>query len=55
MIKRFAVFRMPHYYPHGGMGDFIKSFDTREEAEALAKSLDKKGYDIDIEDMETFV
>lgn len=54
-MRRFAVFRSPHYYPNGGMGDFKKSFDTIEEAQDYAASLaPKKGHDVDIEDMEGY-
>lgn len=29
--KRFIIFGYDEYYPSGGMGDFISSFDTLEE------------------------
>lgn len=38
-MKRFAVFAGDNYYPGGGMGDFIKSFDTAEEARAFVEEL----------------
>lgn len=30
--SRFALFMGEHYYPSGGWGDFVASFDTIEEA-----------------------
>ena len=39
MIKRFAVFSGECYYPRGGMSDYKKSFETREEAELYAKGI----------------
>lgn len=32
MIKRYIVFDFDHYYPNGGLGDIVGSFDTVEEA-----------------------
>lgn len=37
-MKRFAVFAGLTYYPGGGMADFVKSFDTEEEANAFIDS-----------------
>lgn len=34
-MKRFIAFAYDQYYPGGGMGDFIGSADTLEEALAL--------------------
>lgn len=34
--KRFLLFGFDTYYPSGGMGDLIDSFDTEEEALAEA-------------------
>jgi len=31
-MKRFLLFEGYHYYPQGGWGDFVKDFDTFEEA-----------------------
>ena len=36
-MKRFLVFGGEDYYPHGGWGDFIDSFDTIEEAKSCAQ------------------
>ena len=38
-MKRFAVFGFDDYYPYGGMGDFMKSFDTEEQAKEFIKKL----------------
>lgn len=53
-MRRFAVFRSPHYYPFGGMGDFQKSFDTKDEAVAFAEAITEHGYSVDVEDMEEY-
>ena len=37
-MKRYWVFRYEHYYPSGGMNDFVGSFDTFEEASKETKS-----------------
>lgn len=31
-MKRYLLFAGDHYYPSGGMDDFIKDFDTQNEA-----------------------
>jgi len=31
-MKRFAVFAGSNYYPTQGLGDFVASFDTEDEA-----------------------
>lgn len=33
-VKRFVLFAGYDYYPSGGWGDFVESFDTAEEARA---------------------
>lgn len=38
-VKRFVVFAYERYYPSGGFGDGRADFDTREEAEAYANTL----------------
>lgn len=38
-MKRYLAFYGTHYYPSGGMGDFIGDFDTCDEAE---KACDQK-------------
>jgi hypothetical protein len=30
--KRFMLFAGSHYYPSGGMNDYVRSFDTVEQA-----------------------
>lgn len=37
MLKRYLVLAGYHYYPSGGWGDFVDSFETIDEAEAHAK------------------
>lgn len=32
-VKRFLVFMYEPYYPSGGWGDFVGSYDTAEDAE----------------------
>ena len=39
-LKRFLVFGYYDYYPGGGWHDFIKGFDTQEEADAFVKRFD---------------
>ena len=43
-MKRFAVFAGSTYYPSAGLGDFVASFDTEEEAKlcVVAKKLRKE-------------
>lgn len=38
--KRFVLFGFYHYYPCGGMGDYIVTFDTLEELMYLSKQDD---------------
>ena len=53
-MRRFAVFKSPYYYPYGGMGDFVKSFDTKEEADAFAEGLTERSHNVDVNDMEEY-
>jgi len=39
-MKRFVVFAGSNYYPSAGLGDFVASFDTEEEAKLCVS--DKK-------------
>jgi len=32
-MEKYLVFSFEHYYPTGGMNDFVESFDTLEAAE----------------------
>jgi hypothetical protein len=41
-FKRFMVFELVRYYPSGGIGDCIESYDTLEEAK---QRLDKEKLD----------
>jgi len=41
-LKRYLVFAYDNYYPAGGWGDFMGSFDTIEEA---ITKLEKHYYD----------
>jgi len=34
-MKRYAVFAWDITFPEGGMGDFVKAFDTKEYAEGF--------------------
>lgn len=34
LLKRYLLFQGDTYYPAPGFGDFVDSFDTKEEAEA---------------------
>lgn len=34
IMKRYAAFAYPNFYPSGGFEDFIESFDTLDEAKA---------------------
>ena len=54
MIKRYAVFKVPFYYPGGGMRDFVKSFNDIAEATAFAAGLEDRLYDIDLVDLEEY-
>lgn len=38
-MKTFFVFAGQHYYPGGGMNDFIGSFLTKEEADDFAEEI----------------
>lgn len=38
-MKRYAVFAYTQYYPSGGINDFKKSFDNRDDAQAFAAEL----------------
>ncbi len=44
MLKRYLVFGHATYYPEGGWSDFKGSFDSLEEADALAEQLDNDPY-----------
>ena len=50
-VKRFVVFGSESYYPAGGWGDFVNSFDTSEEAIKCADSfyLEKAPEVVDLE------
>lgn len=37
-MKRYLLFGGEWYYPSGGWGDFVDSFDTKEQAFEVAKS-----------------
>ena len=37
-MAKFAVFSFPAYYPRGGMGGYVRSFDTQDEAESFAST-----------------
>ena len=36
-MKRYALFAGDHYYPSGGIGDLVGSFETIEEAKAKGR------------------
>ena len=43
-MKKYLIFRFSIYYPTGGFNDFVKDFDTLQEAEKYTiqnKLLDK--------------
>lgn len=42
-VKRFVLFASEDYYPAGGWGDFVGSFDTYAEARAAGEPHDKAG------------
>lgn len=42
-MKRYLVFSGNRYYPDGGWDDFQGSFDTAEEANAVATKLASEG------------
>ena len=42
-VKRFVAFAGDDYYPCGGWGDFIGSFDTMPEAKAAADAQERAG------------
>lgn len=50
-VKRYIVFGSAAYYPSGGWGDFVNSFDTEAEAIICADNL--KGLHPEIIDLET--
>lgn len=41
-MKRWVAFAFEDYYPGGGMGDYVGTFATREEAQRAAEA---QGYD----------
>lgn len=43
-MKRFAAFRGDVYYPMRGLGDYVGSFDTADDAIAAAKAKSADGY-----------
>lgn len=45
-MAKFALFSYPAYYPSGGMGDYVASFDTQEEAENIASTYETPGYQL---------
>lgn len=45
-IKRFMVFEYLSYYPAGGLGDWMESFDSKEEAIEYAKKTTYDNTDI---------
>lgn len=51
-VKRFMVFGNESYYPSGGWGDFVNSFDTLEEAITCADDFMMKKHP-EIVDLET--
>lgn len=48
LIKRkYYVFGCMQYYPSGGMGDYLKSFETKDEAKNyIENSTDYEDYDL---------
>ncbi len=42
-MKNWFLFAGHHYYPSGGMGDFIKAFSTDDEAEEFVVSRKLEG------------
>jgi hypothetical protein len=46
-MKVFWVFAGSQYYPGGGMQDFYDSYETEEEASAVARTLSNKEYNHD--------
>jgi len=50
-VKRYMVFGSAAYYPSGGWGDFVNSFDTEAEAIACADGL--KQLSPEVVDLET--
>lgn len=55
-MKQFAIFGIDDYYPQGGIDDFIKSFDTKEEADVFLEEHRKNfGHDrYDVVDMTNY-
>ena len=52
-MKRYILFASLNYYPQGGMDDFIKDFETLEEAKKHAeKYYDTSDYWAHIYDVE---
>lgn len=45
-LKRFLVFVYEDHYPAGGWGDFVGSFGTLAEAQAVASKCEWKNADI---------
>lgn len=43
-MAKFALFSYPAYYPSGGMGDYVASFDTQEAAESVAGAYETPGF-----------
>ena len=55
-MKRYAVFAWDNYYPAGGLGNFVKSFDDMDEAKAYVENPPEKfHYDnIEVFDMDEY-
>lgn len=41
-MKRYAVFAWDDYYPSGGMGNFVKSFNDQHDAFVYAEQLKER-------------
>lgn len=44
-MKRYLLFSGAHYYPGGGMNDFVKDFDNKNEATEYIKEKYREDYE----------
>ena len=52
-MKRYLVFSGDNYYPSGGWNDFIRAFETLEDAMFLAKVKAKENDWVHVTDLDT--
>lgn len=54
-MKRYLVFFGTHYYPSGGMDDFLNDFDSIKECKNAIDNRIKKGFNTDWDSLEEHI